>query len=69
VQSFSHSAYSWRTDADIDAANYYAAYELGAKMKSREAIYNYTGMDFTGVKEATCQEINEYTHQWVLDNF
>lgn len=43
VQSYSHSAYNWRTISEIDAADYYAAYEIGAKMKSREAIFNFTG--------------------------
>jgi hypothetical protein len=69
VQSFSHSAYNWRTGSLIDAADYYAAYEIGAKMKSREAVYNYTGMDFTNVEEASCKDINLQAHQWVLDNF
>lgn len=69
VQSFSHSAYNWRTISEIDAADYYAAYEIGAKMKSREAIFDFAGMDFTNTEEATCKEINEYATQWVLENF
>lgn len=68
VLSYSHSAYNPRTADWIDAANYYAATEVGAKFKSREAIYNYFGLDFN-VPEATCKEINLLGFQYVLSKY
>lgn len=68
IDSFSHQGYSWRTSSSIDAADYYAAYEVGVKMKSREAIYKYFGVPFT-VKESTCREINEMAYGWVKKNW
>lgn len=54
VDSFSHAYYSWRTTTDwIDASNFYAAHELGAKLKSRAALYDYFQMKM-GEKEASC---------------
>lgn len=68
ILSFSHSAYNIRTDPHIDAANFYAATELGAKFKSREAVYKYFGLDFNG-EEATCQEINKLAYDLVLQHY
>lgn len=53
--SFSHPAYSIRTKEIIDAADYYTATEVGAKFKSREALYKYFNLDFTNTTEATCK--------------
>jgi len=58
ILSFSHQAYSIRTDKHIDAADYYAATEIGAKFKSRAAVYDYFGAELDE-EEATCREINE----------
>ena len=70
VQSFSHAFYDIRTTPKIDAANYYAAHDIGAKFKSREAIYKYFNMSWEGPQEeATCQDINKRTAQWVMDNW
>jgi hypothetical protein len=44
------------------------ATEIGAKLKSREAIYKYFNMTFD-VKEATCKEINEKAMDYVLKNW
>jgi hypothetical protein len=52
IYTYSHQAYNWRTDDRIDAADFYAAYEIGAKYKSREAIYKYFGI--VNKTEATC---------------
>jgi hypothetical protein len=41
IVSYSHQYYNWRTGSSIDAADYYAAYDVGAKLKSRAAIYHY----------------------------
>lgn len=68
VLSFSHSAYNWRTSSWIDAADYYCATEVGAKFKSREAIYKHFGVRFK-VPEATCKGINEMARDFVLKNF
>jgi len=43
----------------LDIGDFYAAYEIGSKFKSRESIYKELGLDFTGKKECTCKEINE----------
>lgn len=72
VLSYSHSKYNVRTADQIDAANFYAASEVGAKLKSREAIYKYFGAEFPGpqnVSECTCQEINQYAYEWVRKNW
>ena len=53
--SYSHPAYNLRTMEQIDAADYYAATEIGAKFKSREALYKYFSLDFTNTSEATCK--------------
>lgn len=66
ILSFSHSAYNIRTAADIDAANYYASTEVGAKMKSREAIYKEFKIDFEEGGEASCQDINKVAYELVL---
>lgn len=68
ILSFSHSAYNPRTSKYLDAANFYAATEVGAKLKSREAIYKHFGVEFDG-QEATCKEINELAYKFVLKNF
>lgn len=68
ILSYSHSAYNVRTAAAIDAADYYAATEVGAKFKSREAIHKYFGLEFN-VAEATCKEINEMAYDYLLKNF
>jgi len=68
ILSYSHSAYNPRTSKWIDAANYYAATEVGAKFKSREAVYNYFGLPFN-VPEATCKEINLLCLQYVLNKY
>lgn len=57
VLSYSHSAYNWRTDSHIDAADFYAAEEVGAKFKSREAV-NIFFDNHDNETEVTCQEIN-----------
>lgn len=54
ITSYSHQNYNYRTSSLIDAANYYCADEIGAKMKSRKAIWKYLGLDYKNVKEATC---------------
>lgn len=54
IYTYSHPTYDIRTMDKIDAADYYAATELGAKFKSREAIYKFFKYDFTNVSEATC---------------
>jgi len=68
ILSYSHAAYNPRTSKWIDAANYYAATEVGAKFKSREAVYNYFGLPFN-VPEATCKEINLVCLQYVLSKY
>lgn len=68
VLSYSHAAYNPRTADYIDAANFYAATEVGAKFKSRAAVYNYFGLKFD-VPEATCKEINQLAFQYVLSNY
>jgi len=35
------------TEKDFDASNFYAAKDVGAKFKSLEAIYNFTGQAWT----------------------
>jgi len=68
ILSYSHQAYNYRTSPAIDAADYYAATEVGAKFKSREAIHKYFGLEFDG-KEATCKEINTMAYDFVLKHF
>ena len=50
----------------IDAADYYAATELAAKFKSREALYKYFNIDFTNTSEATCKDINQNAYNYVV---
>lgn len=57
IFSFSRSEYNLRTNPKIDAADYYMSTDIGAKLKSREALYKYFNMTFD-VKELTCKEIN-----------
>jgi len=55
IVSYSHAFYDARTTPAIDAANYYAAHDVGAKFKSREAIFKYFNMSWDGPQEeATC---------------
>lgn len=68
ILSYSHAAYNPRTSKLIDAANYYASTEIGAKFKSREAIYKYFGVEWNGV-EPTCKEINLMAYGYVLEKF
>lgn len=68
IASYSHPRYNWMTDEHIDAAGYYGAYEVGAKMKSREAIYKFFGQDFSNTKESSCQEINQAIYQKVIQS-
>lgn len=58
IHTDSHSAYNWMASL-LDIGDFYAAYEIGSKFKSRESIYKELGLDFTGKKECTCKEINE----------
>lgn len=58
-KSYSHSSYQWKTIHGLDAADYQMAYELGAKFKSREAIYKEINVPFEAGSEATCKEINQ----------
>lgn len=69
ILSYSHQAYNIRTASEIDAADYYAATEVGAKFKSRAAIAKYFGADFKEDDEATCKEINELAYDFVLKSF
>jgi len=71
IYSYSHQAYNWRTNPKIDAADFYAASEVGAKLKSRQAIYDHFNMNITteNVTESTCQEINEYAQKWFRENW
>lgn len=69
ILSYSHQAYNYRTTSMIDAADYYAATEVGAKFKSREAIYKYFGIEFDKKDEATCKEINQMAYDFVLKSF
>lgn len=48
IKAYSHPAYDFRTSDWIDAADYYCATEVGAKFKSREAIYKYLNVSFEG---------------------
>ena len=54
ISTYSHPSYNFRTNEKIDAADYYAATELGAKFKSRESIYSYFNLSFSNISEATC---------------
>ena len=69
IKSYSHSFYDWRTSDILDAANYYASEDIGAKFKSREAIYKHLGLDFTTTKEATCKELNQAAYDYAVKNF
>jgi len=59
IDSFDHSAYQWKTWQGLDIADYRAAYEIGAKFKSKEAIYRAMNASFEGVIETSCKEINQ----------
>ena len=52
ILSYSHQYYNWRTIEKIDAADFYADRALGAKFKSREAIYDHFGE--VNKTEVTC---------------
>lgn len=65
ISTFSHQAYNFRTNPLVDAANYYCADEVGAKLKSKEAIYDHFNMTFDQLNETTCQEINKFAYQYV----
>ena len=55
IESFSHAFYPLRSWSKIDASDYYAATDIGAKFKSREAIYKFFNMSWDGPQEeATC---------------
>jgi hypothetical protein len=41
---------------------------VGAKFKSREAIYRHFNLELKG-KEATCKEINEIAYDYVVKNY
>ena len=69
ILSYSHQAYNIRTTEIIDAADYYAATEIGAKFKSRAAIADYFKVDFKPEDEATCKEINLMAYDYVISNF
>jgi hypothetical protein len=68
INSYSHQRYNWRTDSRIDAADFYAASEVGAKLKSRAAIYDYFNQTMK-VNESSCQEINQFAYKWVRENW
>lgn len=53
INSYSHQRYNWRTDSRIDAADFYAASEVGAKLKSRAAIYDHFNQTMN-VNESSC---------------
>jgi hypothetical protein len=45
---------------------------MGAKFKSREAIYKFFNEPFPGpnnIKEASCKEINENAYKWLKENW
>lgn len=67
IFTYSHQAYNWRTTPKIDAADFYAASELGAKFKSREAIYDHFGK--VNKTEVTCQEINQKAMDWLKEKW
>jgi hypothetical protein len=64
VTSYCHNRW-WSDEKEDKEVPYWTAIEEGAKLKSREAIYKYFNESFSGVKEATCQEINEHALQFV----
>jgi hypothetical protein len=41
IHSYSHQAYNWRTSSSIDAADFYAASDIGTKLKSKAALYDF----------------------------
>jgi len=67
IFSYSHQQYNWRTNPQIDAADFYCANEVGAKLKSREAVYDHFGE--VNKTEVTCQELNQYAMKWVKENW
>jgi hypothetical protein len=68
INSYSHQRYNWRTNPKIDAADFYAASEVGAKLKSRAAIYDFMN-ETMKVNESSCQEINQFAYKWVRENW
>lgn len=68
IFSYSHQTYNWRTGSSIDAADFYAASDVGAKLKSRAAIYHYYN-ETMNVNETTCQELNQIAFKYVRENF
>jgi len=59
VSSYSHLKYDILANEKLDAANHYSASEIACKMKSKEAIYDFLGANFTKKEEMTCQYINQ----------
>ena len=68
INSFSHQYYNWRTSSSIDAADFYAASDIGAKLKSRAAVYHYFNKTMD-VNETSCQELNQFAYKYVRENF
>lgn len=68
ITSYDHQYYNWRTVGPIDAADFYAASELGVKMKSREAIYKHFNMTWNN-DEMTCKKLNEMTWDFVVEHY
>lgn len=68
IYSYSHQSYNWRTASSLDAADFYAASDIGAKFKSRAAIYHYFN-ETMDVNETTCQELNQMAYKYVRENF
>lgn len=66
IFSFSHQSYNWRTASSIDAADFYAASDVGAKLKSRAAIYHYYN-ETMDVNETSCQELNQMAYKYVRE--
>lgn len=69
IFSYSHPSYNLRSTSQIDAADYCAATEIGAKFKSREAIASFFGTEFKKEDEASCKEINDMAYDFVLKSF
>merc|ERR1719454_2406147 len=65
VSSYSHSVFN--SVSDGHETPYWTAVEDGAKLKSREAMYDYYGEEFptANVTEAQCQGINEFCLDYV----
>lgn len=67
--SDSHTWYPHGTNHYLDVSEEQAAYDIGAKMKSRAGIYDFLKKSMSGVKELTCQEMNQRTYDMVLSNW